>query len=200
MLLPLLLLSLSASPTDRPSFAARQPWPIVATAGGRAMGFDPLPASPHGALGTELHLVARRSFALALAADAGFFSQPSFARGGSLDATLLPRYTAPFGLTADLGLVVGGQVSRTPGPTYRVTPGEGLQPARAPALPAARFGLAASLGYDFGATTRIPLRVFIRYRQLLQTPFMPGNDVPMMGIADLGGGVAFALGTWRRQR
>lgn len=196
----LALSSQPASVSSEDTWLDRQPWPIVATAGARALGFAPLPASPRGSLATELLFVRRRVFSLHLAPELGAFSQSAFARGVALDVTLLPRVTAPFGLYGDLGLAVGGQASRVPGVVYRTEDGGRLRASRAPVTLAARIGLAASLGYDFGRTTRVPLRLFVRYRQLLQTPFMLGNDLPAMGIAELSGGVAFAFGTWRARR
>lgn len=196
-----LALALQSSDTSQEdTWAGRQPWPVIATAGARALGFAPLPASPRGALGTELLFVQRRIFSLHLGAELGAFAQPAFARGLALDATLLPRLTAPFGLYGDLGLSLGGQASRVPGVVYRAKDGERLRASKAPVTVAARVGLAASLGYDFGATTRVPVRLFVRYRQLLQTPFMPGNDLPAMGVAELSGGLAFSFGTWRTRR
>lgn len=178
----------------------RQPWPVILTGGVRALGFDPLPASPHGSLGTELRFVDRRIFSLQLGADLGMFSQRDFAIGGTFDASVLPRLTAPFGLYGDLGLVLGGQASRVPGTTYRAENGQPLRATRAPWGIAARVGLGATLGYDFGVLTKAPLRVFIRYRQLAQTPFMAGNGLPIMGFADLSAGLAVSLGSWRTGR
>ena len=197
------LLALTSSPSSvsqEDTWKARQSWPLVVTAGARALGFAPLPASPRGGIGTELVFLRGRYFSLQLGAELGAFAQPAFARGLVLDATLLPRVTAPFGLYGDLGLSVGGQGSRVPGVVYRAENGERLQAARAPVSLAARIGLAAAVGYDFGATTRVPVRVFVRYRQLLQTPFMLGNDLPVMGVAELSGGVTFSFGTWRARR
>ncbi len=88
----------------------------------------------------------------------------------------------------------------SPGTTYRAEDGERLKAARAPWAFAARVGLGAALGYDFGTLTRVPVRVFVRYRQLAQTPFMPGNKLPIMGIADLSVGLALSLGGWRTPR
>lgn len=198
-----LWLSSSPPPPDLPqedTWSARQPWPVVVTGGVRALGFDPVPASPHGALGTELRFVNRRLFSLQLGADLGMFSQRDFAIGGSFDATLLPRLTAPFGLYGDLGVLLGGQASRVPGTTYRAEDGQRLRAARGPWAMAARVGLGATLGYDFGVLTRVPLRAFVRYRQLAQTPFMPGNGLPIMGFADITAGLAVSLGGWRTRR
>ncbi|MGH1342134.1 MAG: hypothetical protein ACRBN8_11310 [Nannocystales bacterium] len=185
---------------QKDTWSARQSWPIVVTGGARALGFDPVPASPHGALGTELRFVNRRLFSLQVGTDLGMFSQRNFAVGGSFDATLLPRLTAPFGLYGDLGLLLGGQMSRVPGTTYRAEDGQPLQAARAPWAVAARVGLGATLGYDFSSLTPVPLRVFVRYRQLAQTPFMPGNGLPVMGVADVSCGLAVSLGAWRTRR
>lgn len=54
------MLASARPPAEPASFRSQQPWPVVATAGARAMGFDPLPASGHAALGTEFRLVSRR--------------------------------------------------------------------------------------------------------------------------------------------
>ncbi|MBV1857174.1 MAG: hypothetical protein KUG77_02100 [Nannocystaceae bacterium] len=139
-------------------------------------------------------------FSLQLGADLGMFSQRDFAVGGTFDATLRPRITAPFGLYGDVGVLLGAQTSRVPGTTYRAENGQPLRAARAPWAIAARVGLGATLGYDFGALTHAPIRIFVRYRQLAQTPFMPGNGLPVMGVADISGGFAIALGDWRTGR
>jgi|GEM_PF-3218155 len=198
-------LLLAAYPTDAPqvqagSWSQRQTWPIVVTGGVRALGFDPVPVAPHGSVGTELRFVARRIFSLQLGADAGMFAQPNFAVGGTLDATLMPRFTAPFGLYADVGVLVGGQLARVPGPVYRAPDRQPPRPARAPWSPAARIGLGASVGLDLSTWSKAPLRVFVRYRQLAQTPFMLGNGLPVMGVADLSAGLAVSLGGWRATR
>lgn len=207
MHLPFTLLSLwlvaAPPPTDLPqkdTWFQRQPWPVVVSGGVRALGFAPVPASPHGSLGTEFRFVDRRIFSLQASADLGMFSQRDFAVGGTFDASILPRITAPFGLYTDLGLVLGGQASRVPGTTYRAENGQPLRATRAPWGIAARVGLGATLGYDFRLLTDAPLRVFVRYRQLAQTPFMVGNGLPIMGFADLSAGLAVSLGGWRTRR
>jgi len=178
----------------------RQPWPVTLSAGIRALGFAPVPASPQGAVGTELQLVRRRIFSLELGLELGAYAQRQFARGITLDTALMPRWTAPFGLYGDLGLIVGGQASRVPGVVYRAEAGERLEASKAPITLAARLGLGVHLGYDFGRTTQAPVRLFLRYRQFAQAPFMPGNDLPAMGVAEFGAGIAVSLGGWRHTR
>ncbi len=111
------LLACASEPAPSPedTWFEHQLWPVVITGGARALGFAPVPASPHGSIGTELRFVDRPLFSLQLGADLGMFSQRDFAVGGTFDASLLPRLTAPFGLYADLGAVLGGQSSRVPG-------------------------------------------------------------------------------------
>jgi len=96
--------------------------------------------------------------------------------------------------------VVGGQASRIPGVVYVRGDDGRRRSARAPITPAARLGLGAAIGYDFGRTTPAPVRVFVRYRQLAHTPFMSGNGLPVMGFADFSAGVAVALGAGESKR
>ncbi len=191
----------SPPPEPRPvsSWARRQTWPLVLTGGFRALGFKPVPPNPTGSIGTELNLFRRGIFDIQLGLEIGAFSQPKFARGGLLDASAMGRITAPFGLYGDLGLIVGAQVSAIPGTVYRAGDDGRLVASRAPWKPAARMGLGLGLGYDFGRTTKAPIRLFARYRQLVQAPFMAGNDLPAMGIATFSMGLAMDIGTWARR-
>lgn len=175
-----------------------QPWPITVDGGVSAVGFHPIAPSPMGSLGTEIRLHTRKIYALNLGVAAGAFTRPTFQRGLFLDASLNQRWTAPFGLYGDLDVIVGSVGSRFPGIVYRLEDGE-LQPQRASVRLAARLGLGVAIGYDLSRVTRQPIRIFVRYRQYATAPFMPGNDVPAMGIASFTAGFAMEIGTWTRR-
>ena len=191
------LLLTAALPRPAPKWSSRQPFPVVVDAGVQALGFKPIPANPNVSVGTELRLVQRRVYGLHVGLALGGFHQPRFARAVYLDATLGQRLTAPFGLYGDLDVVVGGQLSWFPGATYRADGGR-PRAVRPPTKGAARLGLGLAIGLDLGRITRVPIRVFARYRQYAWTPFMLGNTLPAMGIATLTGGVAVEIGTWIR--
>lgn len=209
-ILPSLLLATGATTTesarnrcDQPRAAqlwvCRQPWPIFVEGGVRALGFKPFPANPVGSLGTELGLYQKYFFRVAMGFDVGGFRQLQFTRGGFIDAKVLLRFVSRIGLYAELGVVVGGQVSSLTGTVYRADSQGRVRAARAPWLPAVRAGLAAGVGYDFGQTTRTPLRLFVRYRQLVQSPFMAGNDLGAMGLSALTFGFAVDIETLRKR-
>lgn len=176
-----------------------QRWPLVVEGGIQALGFKPAPVNATGSIGTEIGVVARRRYGLHLGLAVGGFVQRGFARAGFVDATLGQRLTARFGLYGDIDLVVGGQLSSIPGTTYRSRDGARLVASRAPARAAARLGLGLALGFDLGRVTRVPLRLFARYRQYAWTPFMTGNGLPAMGLATFSLGLAMEIGTWTTQ-
>lgn len=190
-----------ASPPPEPqtTWAEGQPWPVVLDAGVQALGFSPLPANPTVSVGTELSLVRRRVYHLALGLAIGGSHQVEFARSGFADTTLAQRVVAPFGLYGGFDLLVGGQLSAFPGVTYAANEDGRLGPRRAPVRPAARLGAGLEVGFDLHRVSRAPLRLFVRYRQLALTPFMRGNGLLAMGVAALTGGIAVEVGTWARR-
>lgn len=173
-----------------------QPWPLVLDVGTRATGFDPLPANPTISLGTELELWQRRRYTLLAGLALGGYYQRRFARAIHLDAVLGQRLTASFGLYGDFDVIVGGQLSALTGTGYRRGPSGRLRASRSPLVGGARLGLGLALGLDLSRLSRAPVRLFVRYRQIADTPFMRGNGLPVMGNASLTGGIALEIGTW----
>ncbi len=176
----------------------RQPWPIVIDGGVRALGFKPFPANPTISLGTEVELVTRGRYTLLAGFALGGSHQIEFSRVIHLDAVLGQRFTAPFGLYGDFDVIVGGQLSTLTGTRYRVDPNGRLRASRSPVIGAMRLGLGVALGLDLSSFCRAPVRLFVRYRQLAESPFMRGNGLLAMGSASLTGGLAVELGTWIR--
>ncbi len=159
-----------------------------------------MPANPTVALGTELRLLRRRIYELHVGLAIGGFHHAQFTRGAMLDATLGQRFTAPFGLYGDVDIIAGGQLTAIPLRIQRAGPDGRLRSQRAPLRPAARAGLGLALGFDLGRVSRAPVRLFVRYRQLVWTPFMLGNGLPAMGAASLTGGISMEIGSWMRAR
>lgn len=173
-------------------------WSIVGDVGVQALGFKPLPANPSFSVGADVRLIRRRFYSLHAGGALGGFWQIRFTRGAHFDLSLSQRFTAAVGLYASLDVVLGGQLAVVPGPRYRPGPDGGLQASRATPHAAARLGLGLEAGLDLSRRHSIPLRIFMRYRQLAITPFMLGNDLPVMGLATWTGGVALGLGRWTR--
>ncbi len=171
---------------------ARQRWPIKVAAGADSLGFYPQAAHPVGMVGTELTHVVRRRFALVQPIELGYLVHRRFSHGPSLDTGLGVRWTFAFGL--DVGARLGVGVQHALLPRSYVSDGEGYRRARDPGRTSARVGLGATLGYDFTRRTRLRLRLFARYQQILLAPFAAKNALPVMGRAQVLFGFAVPLG------
>lgn len=166
---------------------ARPSTSVRATVGTQSMGFAPTNLHPTLGLGLVVGLVDRDRLRLRVGAELGGFWQAGFAEGGHLDAILEVDVPVIAGVSLGAELPLGLQVSTLSRPGWRHTSDEGFVAAR-PGRLGGRVGLGAVLGYDIGRT-----RVFARYRQLAWTPFMPANEVPLMGVATVSVGVAVPL-------
>jgi len=167
---------------------------MFAEVGVQALGFQPLPANPNFSIGAETLVVTRPIYGLHVGGSAGGFWQVHFLRGAHLEASLSNRWTAPFGLYGAIDFSLGAQLGVVPGTNYRAEKSGPPTAARSNVHAGARLGLGAELGVDLSRITRVPLRVFMHYRQLAITPFMPGNDLPAMGLSVWTGGVAYRFG------
>lgn len=175
------------------SAVAPRPWSLGVSAGIQALGFDPTPANPQASVGAQVGLVSRGIYQFRIGSELGFFYQDQFSNGVTLDLPLVNRFTTPWGVYADLDAVVGAGVSWVNTPTYGRAEGGQYERSAPPAHPHARLGLGAALGFDLRQVNGPPLRIFLSYRQLVLTPFMPKNDVPLMGLAALSLGVAVEM-------
>jgi len=162
-------------------------------AGARALGFAPAVSGPVVSVGAGHTLGEGRWGARHLTASLGGYRQPGFASGGLVDVAWKQRWTARWGGGAELGAAVGAQSHRVPGVVY--APGEDgtLEATRAPVHAGATLGLRAGLGWGPQGTQR-PTRVWLRYAQDVVVPFMPHNDVPVMGTTHLTAGITTAMG------
>lgn len=198
-LLAAMLAALAEPPAQPDGPAPVRQWSVTAELGIQALGFfKPVPANPTFSVGGDLRLVKRSIYSLHLGLMVGGFWQLRFMRGAHLDAALIQRLTAPFGLYGALDLSLGGQIAVVPDARYHADRGGPIAVGRPRPHGAARVGLGLELGLDTARWTRFPLRFFVHYRQLLLTPFMLGNDLPAMGAATLTVGTSISLGRNRR--
>lgn len=170
-----------------------QSWSLHARGGIQALGFTPTPANPQMAVGVELGLVTKGIYQLRVGSELGGFYQDKFSSGATLDVPFINRFTAPFGAYADLDAVLGGGISWINIPTYRRGDDGQYERSAPPLHPQARVGLGAALGFDLSRVSASPVRIFMSYRQLVLTPFMPKNDVPLMGLAALSLGASVEM-------
>ncbi len=177
--------------------AAPKPWSVLVGGGVQALGFHPFARSPTVSVGAQRSLLRRGRHQLGIGAALSGFSHPLFARGTLLDASLFYRGVAPWGVYVEPDLVVGGRLSRHSGGGFTADKTGQFVRTRGGTRLSARIGLGLALGLDLSALSRTPLRVFVRYRQCIVSPFMADNDVPNWGLATISAGLALKLGSRR---
>lgn len=166
---------------------AHPPTSVRVTVGTQSMGFAPKHLHPSIGLGLAVDLLDRDHLRLRVGSELGGFWQAGFARGGHIDGTLEVDTPLFAGLSLGAELPLGVQVSTLSRPGWRHTPDEGFTLVR-PGRLGGRTGLGLLLGFEIGRT-----RLLIRHRQLVWAPFMPANDVPLMGVAHVSAGIAVTL-------
>ncbi len=169
----------------------RQTWPLEAAAGLDALGFWPAATHPVVNLGVSMIHLERGRFSLRQPLRLGYLAHRDFAHGPSFDTGLDLRWRARIGLTLGGGLGFGVQHMRTWAQAYRAD-ASGYHPARV-GRTSARVLPFVEFGYDFAARTRAPVAVFARYQQVLLAPFAPGNELPVMGRAQILVGLSVPL-------
>lgn len=188
-----LSISVLATHAAAETTVAPRPWSVHARVGVQALGFTPTPANPQAAVGAELGLVTKGIYQFRFASELGGFYQDKFSSGATFDTPLVNRFTTPWGVYADLDALLGGGVSWINIPTYRRGDDGQYERSAPPLHPHVRLGLGAALGFDLSRVSSSPVRIFMSYRQLVLTPFMPKNDVPLMGLAALSLGVSVEM-------
>ncbi len=189
LLLAIGILSASAAQTESSA-------PLVDTIsfdlGSRALGFHPTWSGPVGTVRLSRRLgggaVGSRHVELA----AGGYHQADFASEAMVDGGWSQRWMARWGGGLELGTTLTGQSSRVPGVVYVPDASGEFSAARAPHHFSAALGVHAGAGWQFRQNDR-PIAVWTRYSQRAAFPFMPGNDVPVMGLTQLTAGVSVAL-------
>jgi len=177
--------SVSAKPPLQQQGSPDKPWSLVASLGTQSLGFAPDALHPTGRLGIERRLVERGIYHLRASAEVGGFQHARFAKGILVDTSLQNHLQTQLGLYGSLDVIIGGQLFAQNQTVYQLSESGGLAATSPPWTPSARIGLGTTAGYDFGS-----VRLFAQYRQYMWTPFMPGNDVPLMGFTTLSAGIA----------
>ena len=185
-------LLVAGAPESSPDWVARQRWPIVLGGGIDALGFHPGRPHPVFIVGTELRHVARKRFVLAQPIELGYLYHRHFDHGPHLDTLVEARGIAAFGLYAGGGLGLGVQHTMVPGRVYR-SDGDGYVAGWDRGRTRLRGVVDVTMGFDFSMQTRIPLRLFARYQQVVLVPFARRNGLPVMGRAQIVFGLALAL-------
>lgn len=170
---------------------AAQPWPVHAFVYGGALGFAP--GAKHGgvALGSSLTYWEKGAHTLIQSLEVGYVHQKHFARGGTLDTSLAYRYCLRgIGLCGKAGPLLGGELLHYPGVVYGASPSGEFEARRSTLEPNMRVGVAVTLDKDLCKWTGIPMSLFISYREVVLTGFLPEQGLPLFARTQLGGGVS----------
>ncbi len=173
--------------SDRP-----EEWPITLELNTSYLGFYPRAFHPGVAVGTEIALVQEGAYSLLQSVRLGLVHHPELMSGGYLDTQRVNRGTFDAGPYAELGIGVGYQLTGTPATTYASNE-EGFAPGGNDPRSMARVMISLAIGFDFREVTVRGLRVYLRWDEILLTPFAPGNTRPLFVSAQISLGVAVPL-------
>ncbi len=121
--------------------------------------------NPGFVAGVEYEILENKKgwFSLITKGEVGFYYQEQNNLTMFIDTQIGPRFTAPFGLYADLCLGLGYSHIWPVGNIYSGVDSNGnIIDENNTGDPSMMFGLSIGVGWDFGKKTKLPLRVFAR--------------------------------------
>ena len=101
----------------------------------------------------------------------GYYHNKYNARTIFINGGLCSRYTAKFGVFADISGLAGYMHSFRPREIFRLNDNGEYEKSSDFGKPGLMLGFCIGLGYDFSEVTNLPFSIFCRYQQYFQLPY-----------------------------